>query len=193
VSILARVLGGVIAAIVLSLVGSDHATTLIPTPIGVGAKYRLSAAPPAVLRGVPVRSMRCRDARHWASAHVEVFAARRVVILPAGIGMAKPVQRNGAYVTGARCSYPVRTVAPTGVVQFAPGTRATVGDLFAVWGARLTNHALAGFRGRVSAYVSGRAWRGDVRAIRLRRHAQIVLEIGGYVPPHPFFLFGAGQ
>jgi len=105
VSILERVLGGVIAAIVLSLVGSDHATTLIPTPIGVGAKYRLSAAPPAVLRGVPVRSMRCRDARHWASAHVEVFAARRVVILPAGIGMAKPVQRNGAYVTGPRiCS-----------------------------------------------------------------------------------------
>jgi hypothetical protein len=32
-----------------------------------------------------------------------------------------------------------------------------------------------------------------VRAIRLRRHAQMVLEIGGYVPPHPFFLFGAGQ
>jgi hypothetical protein len=107
--------------------------------------------------------------------------------------MAKPLRRNGAYVTGARCSYPVRTVAPTGVVQFARGGRATVGELFAVWGTRLTNRSLAGFRGRVSAYVGGRAWRGDVRAIRLRRHAQIVLEVGGYVPPHPFFLFGAGQ
>ena len=47
-----------------------------------------------------------------------------------------------------------------------------------------------GFSGRVRAYVGGEQWRGDVRAIPLRPHAQIVLEVGGYVPPHRFFLFG---
>jgi hypothetical protein len=32
-----------------------------------------------------------------------------------------------------------------------------------------------------------------VRAIRLTRHAEIVLEVGGYVPPHTSFLFGPGR
>jgi hypothetical protein len=40
--------------------------------------------------------------------------------------------------------------------------------------------------------VGGRRWLGDVRAIPLKRHAQIVLEIGGYVPPHARFLFPKG-
>jgi len=41
----------------------------------------------------------------------------------------------------------------------------------------------------VLAFVGGRRWRGDPRAIPLARHAQIVLEIDGYVPPHASFLF----
>jgi hypothetical protein len=28
-----------------------------------------------------------------------------------------------------------------------------------------------------------------VRTIPLRRHAEIVVEVGGYIPPHTFFLF----
>jgi hypothetical protein len=31
-----------------------------------------------------------------------------------------------------------------------------------------------------------------VRAIPLRRHAQIVLELGPYIPPHESYLFGMG-
>jgi hypothetical protein len=54
----------------------------------------------------------------------------------------------------------------------------------------LSRSRLAGFRGRVLAFVSGIRWRGDVRAIPLARHAQIVLEIGSYIRPHRFFLFG---
>ena len=45
------------------------------------------------------------------------------------------------------------------------------------------------FRGDVKAYVGGKRWRGDVRAIPLTDGRQIVLEVGGYVPPHSFFLF----
>ena len=124
---------------------------------------------------------------------MELFARRRVLLLPAGIGMAPPLQRDGAYVVGARCSYPVRTTAPTGVIEVAGGTHATIGELFALWGQPLTRTRLAGFRGRVTAFVAGRTWRGGVRTIPLTRHAQIVLEIGGYVRPHPLFLFGPGR
>jgi hypothetical protein len=53
---------------------------------------------------------------------------------------------------------------------------------------------LVGFRttarNPVRAYVGGRRWHGALGAIPLRRHAQIVLELGAYIPPHPFFLFG---
>jgi hypothetical protein len=43
----------------------------------------------------------------------------------------------------------------------------------------------------VRAYVAGRRWRGPLGAIPLRRHAQIVLELGRFVPPHGFFRFPA--
>jgi hypothetical protein len=48
---------------------------------------------------------------------------------------------------------------------------------------------LAGFRGAVHAWVDGCPWSGPVRKIPLSRHVEIVLEVGGYVPPHSFFLF----
>jgi hypothetical protein len=37
--------------------------------------------------------------------------------------------------------------------------------------------------------VNGRRFLGDPRSIPLRRHDEIVLEIGGYVPPHSSYLF----
>jgi hypothetical protein len=166
----------------------------IPTPIGVGPAYRLPPASPAVTRAAPVGRFTCsRKAARRELAHVELFARKRVLLFPAGIGMAPPLRQRGASVLGARCSYPIRTTEPTGVIEFVPSLEPTLGDLFSVWGQPLSARRLAGFRAgagdEVKAWVGGRRWRRDVRAIPLRRHAQIVLEVGGYVPPHPFFLF----
>jgi hypothetical protein len=129
--------------------------------------------------------------------HVELFAQRQVVVVPAGIGMAPPVQRRGAYVLGARCSYPLRTREPTGLVELdSQAEPLTLGDLFAVWGQPLSTTRLAGFRAppgqRVEAYLDGRPWRGDPRAMPLRRHAVVVLEVGGHVPPHAAYRFPDG-
>jgi hypothetical protein len=146
-----------------------------PWPIGVGPRYH----PPAPVRdGRPVGTLRCGKAPVRTAVHVELFAARRVIIVPPGIGR------------GPRCRYPLSTTTPTGVV--AVRGAATLGDLFRVWGARLGSHRLLSFRGRVSAFVGGRAVNGDPRAIPLTRHAQIVLETGGYVAPHPSYLFPKG-
>jgi hypothetical protein len=67
----------------------------------------------------------------------------------------------------------------------------TVGDLFRVWGQPLSAHRIAGFRsaGAVLGFVNGRRVHGDPRAIPLRRHDEIVLEIGDYVVPHRSYLF----
>jgi hypothetical protein len=96
---------------------------------------------------------------------------------------------EAAIGVGRNCSYAVRTTQPTGVVEFLPAPKPTLGDLFDVWGEPFSARGFAGFRGSVSAWVGGKRWHGDVRAIPLRRHAEIVVEVGGYIPPHTFFLF----
>ena len=119
------------------------------------------------------------------------------MIVPAGIGVAAPRARVGAYVRPRGCSYPARTLDPTGVVEVRRGARLTLRDLFAVWGKPLSRTRLAGFSARrsdpVRAYVAGKRWYGDPGSILLSRHAQIVLELGRYIPPHRFFLFRRGM
>jgi hypothetical protein len=93
------------------------------------------------------------------------------------------------------CSYPVRTLTPTGVVEVASSRRLTVGDLFRVWGQPLGPRRLGSFTAQspVRAYVAGRLVHGPAASIPLTSGEEIVLEIGGYVPPHPSFLFPKGS
>jgi hypothetical protein len=194
-------------AAALALAGcGDGATRTVSSPgppIGVGAGPAYSPPPrgAAARAAAPVGHLRCtRGGGPRAGAHVELFAHRHVVVVPAGIGMAPPLATSGAYVRTARCSYPVRTREPTGLLELDPGAAGaaslTLGDLFAVWGQPLSPTRLAGFRAppgeRVAAYLDGRRWSGDPRAIPLRRRAVIVLEVAGFVPPHATYRFPHG-
>ncbi len=156
--------------------------------------FRPASLSPAVLGGRPVGALRCeRDRRptHWV--HVELFARGRVVLLPAGIGLAPPRRRDGAYVRGRGCRYPVWTEEPTGLVAVA-GPGRTLADLAAVWGRPLTRGRIAAAAGPVRAFVGGRRWHGAVGAIPLSPHAQIVLEAGTpVVAPHARYAFPPGR
>jgi hypothetical protein len=164
-----------------------------PTPIGRGPEFLPPAAPPAVRRGLPVGDLRCTAGGTRFGIHLELFARGRVVVVPSGIGVASPFSRDGAYVVARGCTYPIRTRAPTGVVEVVRGRPLRLGDLFAVWGQPLAPTRLASFttsaRRPVRAYVGGRRWRGPVREIPLSRHAQIVLQVGAYIRPHARFVF----
>jgi hypothetical protein len=181
---------GILCAALAGLAGP------IATPIGAGPRYHPPAAPARVLRGEPVGALHCGAGGRRFGVHLEVFASGRVVIVPAGIGVAAPRTRVGAFVRPRGCSYAGRTLDPTGVVEVRRGARLTLGRLFAVWGQPLSATRLAGFSTRrgapVRAYVAGRRWRGPPGAIPLRRHAQIVLELGRFVPPHRSFRFRSG-
>jgi hypothetical protein len=175
--------GGASPAVVIGCVASAFAATPVPTPIGVGPRFHPPAAPASIGAARPIGALRCGGIARLQRAHIEVFARRRVVIIPAGIGISR-----------ARvCTYPARTVEPTGVVEFDAAKRLTVGEFFRIWGQRLEPNRLLSFAGRVRAYVGGERWRGPVRSIPLERHAEIVLEVGPYVPPHAKFLFGPGR
>jgi hypothetical protein len=138
---------------------------------------------PTVKAGQPVGGLRCGEIGRLQRAHLEVFARHRVLIIPAGIGVSR----------ARACTYPVRTTAPTGVVEFDGSKGLTVGAFFRIWGQHLRPYRLLSFHGLVRAYVAGKRWRASVRTIPLRRHAEIVLEVGPYVPPHAKFLFGPGR
>src|SRR5438105_2904249 len=121
-----------VAALLGGLPAAPQATP-VASPIGRGPGFELPTGTRAD-RARPIGALRCtRPAGRWAEAHVEVFARGRVVILPPGIGIARPRRQVGATVVRGRCSYPLHTADPTGVVGFRPGRRLTLGDLFAVW------------------------------------------------------------
>jgi hypothetical protein len=170
---------------------------VVPTPIGVGKPFHPRASNPLVEQRLPVGSLTCsRSERPRLGVHLELFARNRVVIVPAGIGIGPPRRSTGPYVLGGGCSYPVRTREPTGVIEFDRSTRLTLGDFFATWGRPLTPSQFLGFRAshgqRIRAYVGGHRWSGNVRAIPLRAHAEIVLEVGPYVEPHVAYRFRDG-
>jgi len=155
----------------------------VPTPIGSGPRYQLAAAPVRVEAGAAIGRLDCvRGQAAPVQTHVELFADKRALLLPTGIGVS----------TRTGCSYPLRTETPTGVVDSVSSAKLTTADLFAIWGQRLSARGFAGFRGTVRAWVGGCPWSGGVGSIPLSPHGEIVLEVGGYIPPHRSFLFPRG-
>jgi hypothetical protein len=158
-------------------------------PIGTGPRFTLPAAGPVA--GRCERSLGLR-----LGVHVEVFAANRVLLLPAGIGARPPEQKLNGAITSARCYGALVTLNPTGLVLVRPGTRPTLAELFRSWGEPLSPTRLTSFGApagsQVAVFVDGRRWTGGPAAVPLTRHAEIVLEVGPHVPPHSSYAFPPG-
>jgi hypothetical protein len=159
-------------------------------PIGHGAAFH-----PGAHGSVPGACR--RDLGRRLGVHVELFAADRVVLVAAGIGVRPPIRRAEGRIAGARCFGELVTLEPTGVVLLRPGARLTLADLFRAWNQPLSTHRLASFRAgpgrRVRIFVDGRPRPGGPGAVRLRPHSEIVLEVGPYVPPHASYRFPPGS
>ena len=158
-------------------------------PIGEGPRFRPPATGPVI-----GRCGRRLGPRY--GVHVEVFGANRVVILPAGIGLRLPIRLSGGRVSSAACYGSLVTLEPTGMVLVRPGSRLSLSDLFRAWGEPLSAGRVASFvapgGGRVAVFVGGRRWSGAPGGVPLAPHAEIVLEVGPYVPPHSSYTFPPG-
>jgi hypothetical protein len=159
-------------------------------PIGTGPRFTLPASGPVI--GACQRSLGQR-----VGVHVEVFAANRVLLLPAGIGARPPWAKLDGRIVSARCYGALVTLDPTGLVLVRPGPRLTLGDLFWSWGEALSRTRLTSFTAakgtQVAVYVDGRPWLDGPSAVPLTRHAEIVLEVGPHVPPHSSYTFPPGS
>ena len=155
-------------------------------PVGRAAADRAGAAVPSRRRShARARPSATLDLRRRPEetfrVHLELFADRRVVVVPSGIGVA----RGG-------CVYPARTLAPTGVVEVARGDEAAPRRPVPRSGAggSARTRCSRSARPRPCARTSTASGsHGAPASIPLTPRAQIVLELGAYVPPHPRFLF----
>jgi hypothetical protein len=158
-------------------------------PIGTGPRF----TPPA---GGPVAGACQRSLGPRVGVHVEVFAANRVLLLPAGIGVRRPSTKLDGRITSASCYGALVTLDPTGLVLVRPGARLTLADLFRSWGEPLSRARLTSFTApagtQVAVFVDGRPWPAGPAAVPLARHAEIVLEVGPPVPPHSSYAFPPG-
>lgn len=129
--------------------------------------------------------------------HVELFAANQVVLVAAGVGARPPLRYAEGRIDGARCYGELVTLDPTGVILVRPGEELVLADLFRSWGEPLSSRRLASFRAspgaKVQVFVDGRRRPGPPGSVPLRRHAEIVLEVGPHVPPHSSYTFPPGS
>jgi hypothetical protein len=159
-------------------------------PIGHGARFHPLATGPVLGS--------CRSALGArVGAHVELFAANRVVLIARGIGTRPPVSYSAGRIAKARCYGDLVTLEPTGVVLVRRGARLTLADLFRSWGQPLSDHRLASFPAgpgkRVRVFIDGRPHTGAPGAVPLSAHSEIVLEVGPRVPPHASYTFPPGS
>jgi hypothetical protein len=106
--------------------------------------------------------------------HLDLFVRGRRVVVPGGIGID----------AAARFISPIHTHDASGVIHVeSPQVRTfTLGQLFGVWGVRLTRTCLGGYcargRDRLVVYADGRRVTGDPRVLPLAPHAEIVVAYG---------------
>lgn len=152
--------------------------SLIPVPIGPTAAYVPEAHSPAT--GCTPGAVQGRY-----RAHIELFAHRHAIVIPAGIGLQQPRLDELGRIDAADCRSAIRTLDPTGVVHFDRADL-TLDDLFRTWRQPYGANSLLSFRGPTEVFVAGKRASG---AIPLADGAQIVVELGGFIPPHPSFTF----
>jgi hypothetical protein len=127
-------------------------------------------------------------------AHLALFNQGQQIAIPYGIGIVKPFQVDRGFVGGGRGIYWLHTHDATGIIHVeSPDARQyTLGQFFDIWGEPLTSQEVAGLKGAVHAFVDGKPFTGDPRAIVLGAHTQITLEVGRPIVPPPTYAFPAG-
>ena len=130
--------------------------------------------------------------------HLDVIVDGRKVTVPAGIGLAEPVDDGpckpptpavsecsaGDYFTAFVANSPLHTHSASGIIHIEadrPG-RYTLGQFFDEWGVRLTQTCLGGYcagRGKeLAVFVDGRRANGALRAVVLGNRQEIAVVFG---------------
>jgi hypothetical protein len=200
-------IAAVAAAAVLALTrtGSAGSLKLPLAPLSEIGRLRPAAAGQLGPEGVPIpvasvlaRAQPLEDAQQvdgiscqagesvlfHIHAHLTIFVEGAPRQVPAGIGIAPPLEVEetpvGAFVAGATCFMWLHTHSADGIIHTeSPVKRIyTLGNFFDVWGQPLNRRRVGPARGVVTAFFNGRVFTGNPRGIPLLAHAQIQLDVG---------------
>jgi hypothetical protein len=151
-------------------------------------------------QGATVDGIQCAPAEqldYHIHSHLQVYVDGKPRALPGAIGLVGPVAQQTAFgpFYGAQgCYYWLHTHTSDGVIHVeSPSQRVyTLGNFFDEWRQPLGRTQVAGDKGQVTAFVNGKPWKKDPRAIPLVPHAVIQLDVGSpSVPPQPLSWAGA--
>jgi hypothetical protein len=162
-----------------------------PGPQGLPIETGAFLAPASTTRlGAVINGIQCVSLAQMAYtsyAHLQVYVDGHSRALPGGVGLVGPVAKvtsQGLLFSPRICMYWLHTRAADGLIEAqSPVARNyTLGEFFRIWHQPLSRRRVGPARGAVTATVDGKPWRGDLRAIPLRGHAQIQLAVGRPVP-----------
>jgi hypothetical protein len=159
---------GVVAVVAFLLAGGKSGASPAPT-----------ATPPSIATSAPTLARRidgipCNDENigYHVHAHLQIVYDGQNVAVPANIGITNT------------CVYYLHTHDESGELHIeAPAYRYfTLGNFFDIWGQPLSRSRVASLPLRqgqhVRIYVDGKLYRKNPRAIELRAHRLITLEVG---------------
>ncbi|HKN99418.1 MAG TPA: hypothetical protein VJX10_20020 [Pseudonocardiaceae bacterium] len=121
-------------------------------------------------------------------AHLAMYVNGKQKLLPYGVGIVPPYQLqadgNSEFVAGGSKFYWLHTHDETGVIHIeSPVQRTfTLGNFFDIWHQPLSNNQVGPAKGKVTAFIDGKKYTGDVRNIPLKAHSSVQLDVGTVVP-----------
>jgi hypothetical protein len=159
----------------------------------------LEAGPPlapasTTTAGATVDGVRCAPVEQLAyhiHSHLQVYADGQPRSLPGAIGLLGPVAQQtpqGPFYGAQQCYYWLHTHTNDGIIHIeSPTARVyTLGNFFDEWRQPLSSTQVASVKGKVTAFLNGKRWAKDLRAIPLLPHGVIQLDVGSpAVPPKP--------
>jgi hypothetical protein len=152
-------------------------------PIEPGPALAPAAAPSP---GTTVDGIQCQPAEQvlfHIHARLTVYVHGQPERVPYGIGIADPQTDQtpaGPFVVAGTCFAWLHTHAADGIIHIeSPVERTyTLGNFFDIWHQPLDLRQVGPAKGRVTALVDGKVWKGNPRTIPLDAHTQIQLDAG---------------
>lgn len=182
----------------VALAGSPPSTTPLTTPAPWGLpKFALNQIAYAGL--APVTGTLIRHDH----VHLDVILKGRKVTVPAGVGMAEPVDRGpgpcppppeslsigdcapGHFFTARIATSPLHTHTSSGIIHIETDRRRTftLGAFFDEWGVRFNSSCLGGYCAvsgkELRVFVDGKRVSGDPRRFVLADRQEIAVVFGG--------------
>jgi hypothetical protein len=128
--------------------------------------------------------------------HLDVIVNGKKVIVPAGVGLAEPVDHGacrppvgdcatGHFFTAQVANSPLHTHSASGLIHIEPDRRGTylLGQFFDEWGVHFDSSCIGGYCAgggkELRVFVDGRRVSGDPRKIVLTNRQEIAVVFGG--------------